>query len=124
MRLRSRICLPIGRSSASRQNDGQLAEHATRVRNLATLRLGEVMEEMRQAGRLASGKEGKRKGLGIPKNPSDRRTLEDYGVDKNLAQRARRAAAMSEEKFEAAVEKAARLAAQAHQKATGPPRPR
>jgi N6-adenosine-specific RNA methylase IME4 len=95
---------------AQQANDGQLAAHATEVRKRATHRLGEVMAELREAGLLATGREGKRKALGVLETPRDRATLEYLGVDKNLAKAARSLAAMSEEEFEASIAKAIRYA--------------
>ena len=43
--------------------------------------------------------------------PSSRPTLTDQGVDKHLADRARKAAAMANAKFEADVERTGRIAA-------------
>jgi hypothetical protein len=57
---------------------------AVRVRKWSTRRLGEVMEEKREAGELPEGRPKKR-GSGDPVFP----TLDDQGVDKNLAKLAR-----------------------------------
>ena len=64
------------------------------------------MAELRAAGKLAKGTRGTLSGRGI-KNPArDVPTLEELGVDKNLAKAARKLAAMSEEEFAATVAKA------------------
>jgi hypothetical protein len=65
--------------------------------------LGEAIAETRDAGELASGREGKRKALGSVTDPRDRPTLSDQGVDKHLADAARKAAKMREERFRIAV---------------------
>jgi N6-adenosine-specific RNA methylase IME4 len=92
---------------ARQAKDGELIAWSTEIKKRAERRLGEVMEDERKAGLLAkaAGSKGKR---GFLKNP---RTLAKRGIDKNLADRARKAAAMSEGKFEAEVDKAARVAA-------------
>jgi N6-adenosine-specific RNA methylase IME4 len=92
---------------AQQANDGQLAAHATEVRKRATHRLGEVMEELRDAGLLSKGTRGSKvKGARVDEKP----TLEDLGVDKNLAHAARKLAAMSEDDFEATLAKAIKFA--------------
>src|SRR5262249_5144524 len=53
---------------------------------------------------LATGREGKRKSLGLPKNPSDRPTLAEAGINKNLAHEGRRLGALSYREFEEEVE--------------------
>ena len=67
------------------------------------------MEEARQAGKMAKG--AKQKGIGKRGSPADPRSLSAQGVDKHLADRARKAAAMSEDKFEDDVAKARRAGA-------------
>jgi N6-adenosine-specific RNA methylase IME4 len=92
---------------AKQAKDGELIAWSTEIKMRAERRLGEVMEDERQAGLLAkaAGSKGKR---GFLKNP---RTLAKRGIDKNLADRARKAAAMPEGKFEAGVDKVSRVAA-------------
>jgi hypothetical protein len=80
-----------------------------------TRRLGELMEADRKAGKLAKGPRGQLKGKtssgGLRKNPPEGgRSLKKQGIDKNLADRARRAAALPEAKFEAEVERTVRIA--------------
>ena len=65
---------------------------ATAIRERATRKLGEVMEQRRKAGTLA--KPGRRKNWG-KKTPN----LTDDGIDKNLAKRAREAAALPAPRF-------------------------
>jgi N6-adenosine-specific RNA methylase IME4 len=95
---------------ARQAKDGELIALATEIRKRAERRLGEIMEEERKAGRLATGKEGKRKALGSPKDPRDRPSLAEQGIGKALADRARKAATMPEEKFEAHVAHAVKVA--------------
>jgi hypothetical protein len=75
-----------------------------------TRRLGELMEADRKAGKLAKGPRGQLKGKtssgGLRKNPPEGgRSLKKQGIDKNLADRDREAAALPEKKFEAEVER-------------------
>jgi hypothetical protein len=89
-------------------------ELATEIKKRAVRRLGEVMEENRKAGKLAKGGQPyqkQAKSTGLTKNPVEKpMSLESQGIDKNLADAARKAAAMSAEKFEASVEKAKTIA--------------
>jgi hypothetical protein len=65
------------------------------IRKRAERRIGELMEEERKAGELKPGRPAK-------KLVSEKliTSLAERGIDKHLADRARKAAAMSEEKFE------------------------
>jgi N6-adenosine-specific RNA methylase IME4 len=68
------------------------------------------MEDDRKAGKLAKATGGRRpKGHRVAKKP-DVKTLADQGIDKNLADRARKSAAMSEDKFEAQVARDVKIA--------------
>src|SRR5262245_21167658 len=74
----------------------------------AEKRLGELAELQRKAGLLANGT----RGMGRPRiggvretPPNSEITLEEMGIDKNLAKRARMFASMPKPEFEAAVEK-------------------
>ena len=92
---------------ARQARDGELIAHATRIRKRAERRLGELMEDDRKAGKLAKGTRGSPvKGARVASGP----TLADQGVDKHLADRARKAAAMSEAKFEEQVAHAVKVA--------------
>jgi hypothetical protein len=89
---------------AAQARDGKLIGFATEIRKRAERRLGQVMAQMRAAGLMAkAGRRGKNQ---VSKNPN----LESQGIDKNLANRARKAAAMPEEKFAAEVAKSAKVA--------------
>jgi hypothetical protein len=65
-----------------------------------------MIEAARKAGNLAKG--GRPLKTGLRENPVNAPTLADMGVDKNLADRARKAAEMSETKFEKHVAQAVR----------------
>ena len=99
---------------AKQAKDGGLIAHATAIRKRAERRLGELMEDDRKAGKLAKGargggkKNGPRGSLNDPRDKAP--TLADQGVDKHLADRARKAAAMPEAKFEEQVARAVKVA--------------
>ena len=98
---------------AQQAKDKQLAGHATEVRKRATRRLAEVMNDLRAAGKLAKGARGNPGGRGakiVRGIQSPAQTLEELGVDKDLAKAARKLAAMSEEQFEETVAKAVQYA--------------
>jgi hypothetical protein len=83
--------------------DAELMAYSTEIKKRAVSRLGQLMDEKRKAGELSKGTKGSKiKGARVDEKP----TLESQGVDKNLADAARKAAAMTEEKFEASVKKA------------------
>ena len=71
---------------ARQAKDGTLVAHATEIKARATRRLGELMEVQRKDGVL------KRGGSRVSKKPLPK-TLAQQGIDKNLADRARKAAA-------------------------------
>jgi len=94
---------------AFQARDGELAEDADEIIKRAKRRLGEVMKEIPKA-------KGTR-GVGRPKKggikntpPKNVLSLADHGIDKNLAEQARKAAALSEDDFEKSVVDARRLA--------------
>ena len=86
-------------------SDHELSRLATEIRLRAERRLGELIAEMRKAGRLAKG--GAEVGVGRGGNAGSVRdphyakpTLADQGINKALADRARKAAAMPADKYE------------------------
>ncbi len=95
---------------ARQAKDGQLIAMATEIRRRAERRLGEIMAEDRKAGRLAKPPNPKRR---VARKPDDPPTLAEQGVDKNLADRARKAAAMPEGEFESTVATAVKVAVSA-----------
>ena len=95
---------------AKQAKDGELIAHATAIRKRAERRLGELMEDDRKAGKLAKGGGDKKSDHRVAKKPGDAPSLADQGIDKNLADRARKAAAMPEAKFEEQVARAVKVA--------------
>jgi hypothetical protein len=97
---------------AKQAKDGELIAHATAIRKRAERRLGELMDDERKSGKLAKGARVKgigRRG-GKRGSPDVPRSLADQGIDKHLADRARKAAAMSEDKFEEQVARTVKVA--------------
>src|SRR5262245_32820949 len=88
---------------AQQAKNRKLEADAVELRMRATRRLDEIRQARKKTVGLASGREGKRKALGLPKNPSDRATLAEAGIDKNLAHQARQLGALSDQQFEQTV---------------------
>lgn len=99
---------------AAQARDRDLLEHATDIRKRAERRVGEIMQEERAAGLLAKGAAGRGKKGAKRGSLEDPRiklpTLTSRGVDKHLADRARKLAAMSDAKFERVVTHAINIA--------------
>jgi len=91
---------------AYKAKDVSLVEPAITTKKVAERRIGQLIEEHRKAGMLA--KAGRKKKLGFSKTQLP--TLATQGVDKNLADRARKAAAMSEGRFVADLNKTMKIA--------------
>jgi hypothetical protein len=82
---------------AYQAKDKELVTWSTELRKRAERRIGELIAELREAGKRATaGWQENWVRDGLP-------TLADEGIDKHLADRARKAAAMPAEKFEAHV---------------------
>jgi hypothetical protein len=88
---------------ARQAKNHQLEADAIEIRMRATRRMDQMRQEQKITVGLASGKEGKRKALGFSKNPSDRPTLAEAGINKNLAHEGRKLGALSEREFAKAV---------------------
>jgi len=91
---------------AAQAKDGELIAHATDIRLRAERRIGELMEDERRAGTLAKGGGGKHGRKRVAGGPA----LLERGIDKHLADRARKMAAIPEAKFEAFAAKRSKLA--------------
>jgi len=97
---------------ARQARDGDLIGLSVEIRKRAERRLGELMAEQRNAGTMARPPGGSKKHPRkdrVTKKP-DQPSLAGQGIDKNLADRARKAAALSESKFEAQVAQSIRVA--------------
>ena len=90
---------------AKQAKDPRLIEHATEIRLRAERRLGELMRDMPKARNRPGPGRGKKGGkAGSAKVPA----LSDQNIDKHLADRARKAAAVAEDQFEAGIAKIGR----------------
>ncbi len=98
---------------AQQQKDADLIAASVYIRKRSERRIGELLKEEREAGKLAKGTRGQK----LPAGPgrgkkgktggsltvppvSDAKTLAARGIDKHLADRARKAAAMSDAKWQ------------------------
>jgi N6-adenosine-specific RNA methylase IME4 len=99
---------------AKQAKDGELLGKAVELKERAVSRLAELHDQRRKAGTLATGGDRagrKRKIGGVRKTPAIKPpTLEEQGVDKNLAKQVRHAAKATPEQREAEIEKKKRLA--------------
>jgi hypothetical protein len=85
---------------ARQAKDREMLANATELRARAERRLGEMMALAAVAGQIAEGRPPKN---GVTDTPFSRVTLDEAGIDKNLAKTARKSAAISERDFESAV---------------------
>jgi hypothetical protein len=99
---------------AIQARDSELLRHATEIRKRAERRIGELMQAQKNTVGLAKPPGASKK---HPKrdrdseNPDRLATLEEAGIDKNLASRSRKMARMGEKEFEQHVIDAAAQAA-------------
>jgi hypothetical protein len=72
---------------AYQAKDIELIAPATTTRRVAERRIGALIEEQRKAGKLAKGTRGKGRPLGgvLKTPPKEQQTLDEQGVDQNLA---------------------------------------
>ena len=85
---------------ARQAKDRTLEQDAVEIRMRAERRLGEMMAEQKATVGLAKGQQSAK---GFTKNPLAPPTLAEAGIDKNLANRARRMARMPQAEFDDAV---------------------
>jgi len=97
---------------ARQAKDEDLIQHATEIRMRAERRIGELMAEAKEAGHLAKPGPTSKK-IGAAADPISAKSLHDAGVDKHLADRARKMARLSENDFEKKVEGAKQKAVSA-----------
>ena len=100
---------------AIKAKDNVLAGSAAEIKVRATRRLGRLIKEEGEAGKLAKGSRGTGRPFkaGFQKTRLNELTLAARGVDKNLAHRARTLEAMPDPRFEREVTKLKRLASAA-----------
>ena len=91
------------RAYAKQAENLEMEADAIEIRMRAGRRMDHMRQEQKATVGLASGREGKRKALGLIKNPSDRPMLAEAGISKNLANEGRKLGALSEKEFERAV---------------------
>lgn len=82
--------------------DRDLLADATEIHVRATRRFGELMIKAKEAGQVSEGRPGKN---GPDRGPFPRVTLKQVGISKNLSSQAQKAATISEQAFEAMVER-------------------
>lgn len=95
---------------AYQAKDGEIAETAVKIRRRATRRIGELMEDDRKAGLLAKGARERGTKRGTTRVVEKPASLAKQGIDKNLADQARKLAAMPEDRFEAETAQAVEIA--------------
>jgi N6-adenosine-specific RNA methylase IME4 len=93
---------------AFQAKDAQLAADAAELRKRAERRIGELIRLQKESVGLARAG---RKKIGFSENPISAPSLAAAGIDKNLAHRSRKAAAVDEDKFQAQIAEDRRLAA-------------
>lgn len=98
------------RAYAEQAKDTSLIEGATELRKRAERRLGEMMKIQAETVGLNKGGRPSKK-TGVSETPVSKPTLDENDIDKNLAKRARKAAALPPEEFEAQVQEAKAAAA-------------
>ncbi len=97
------------RAYAHQAKNKQLEIDAAEIRIRAERRIGELMKAQKDAGQMATGTQGQLNGKdasgGFVVNPPEKPiTLAEAGIDKNLANRARKLAAVPEEEFQQEME--------------------
>jgi hypothetical protein len=98
------LAFVTGLATAARQaTDREIEAEAAVLKLEAERRLGQLMKAQAETVGLATGGDATRVARG-KQNPEQKPTLAQVGIDKNLAKRARTAAAIPAEKFEEAKE--------------------
>jgi len=87
------------RAIARQANDRTLEIDAAELRIKAERRLGQMLGDQKRTVGLASGGGDKRSDQRVKQRPGDLPSLAEVGIDKYLADRARKWAAMSEEEY-------------------------
>jgi hypothetical protein len=90
---------------ARQAKNKDLEANAMKIRMRAERRIGELIKSQSETVGLSKG--GRPPKTGLSENPVSKATLKETGIDKNLAHRARSAAAVPEEKFDEIIEESA-----------------
>src|ERR1700733_555349 len=90
------------RAYARMANDTEIELYAAEIKVRAERRLGEMIQEQKEAGGLHEGGRP-RKTCSLEEQVFDRPTLADLGIDRKLSSRAQKIAAIPAQAFEAAV---------------------
>lgn len=97
------LALATGLAAAARKaTDREMEAEAAVLKLEAERRLGQLMTAQKATVGFSKGGGDQRSGHRVSKKPSGPPTLAEAGVGKNLAHKARSAAAMTDEQFEAA----------------------
>ncbi len=88
-----------------------MGDGADEVKRRATRRIRELMAILKAMDKLAKSGGDQKSDHRVSKKPNDNPTLEEQGINKNLADSARKLAAMPEDKFEAETERVKGMAA-------------
>jgi hypothetical protein len=108
-RVKQILAYTVGLAAAARAaTDKEMEAEAAELKLRAERKLGQLMAAQKTTVGLNKG--GRPKKTGLAENPVSTEakpaTLAESGIDKNLAQRARSAAAMTDDEFKAVVEQA------------------
>jgi hypothetical protein len=108
---------------AKKATDRELEADAEAIRLEAERRLGQMMQAQKETDGLNKGGRPK---TGFSKHPvsSPKPTFAEAGIDKNLADRARKLAAMTEKKFEEAVKAKRQATRKTNKPKAAPPAPK
>lgn len=99
--------------------DRVLLSHASAFQLRTEHKLGIILAAAKDAGQIAEGRPKK----GVENNPFPRVTLSDVGIDKNLANRARKMGSISDAALEMMIEGVRSRIASGHAKIIDAPRP-
>jgi N6-adenosine-specific RNA methylase IME4 len=91
------------RHYARQAKNRELEVDAAEIRLRAERRIGELIRDQKATVGLATGGQPYQKATGSEKNPVEKPTLADAGIDKRLADRARKLAVVPEKTFESRI---------------------
>jgi hypothetical protein len=91
--------------AAKISKDKKMLADAEEIRDRAVRLIGQLMKAQAKMVGLAKGGGDKKSNHPVKRKPTDPPTLAEAGIDKNLANRARRLAALDDKEFEVKVER-------------------